>query len=180
MGSGRPTISPSDSGLAHTHERPSRRTVTPAGHSATVHVSARADYGLRALIVLAEVYDLDPHQLIKGEQIAKAQQIPPKFLEIIMSKLRQAGIVVSQRGAVGGYRLDRDPSTITITEVISALDGPIPTQARPGTELHDYIGAGVHVRDMWDALRECMVRMLGDVTVADVAAGSIPTLQRAL
>ena len=157
-----------------------RRTVTPAGHSATVHVSARADYGMRALIVLAHAYDEDPQQRVKGEQIATAQQIPPKFLEIILSRLRLAGIVISQRGAVGGYRLSRDPALITIADVVSALDGPIPTEARPGTERHDYVGPGEYVRDLWQSLRDCIVRVLEEVTLADVLSGSVPETVRML
>jgi hypothetical protein len=57
-----------------------------------MHVSAKADYGMRALCELAAAYRIDPAKLVKGEQIATAQQIPIKFLEGILRQLRQAGI----------------------------------------------------------------------------------------
>jgi Rrf2 family protein len=66
-----------------------------------VQVNAKVDYALRALAELA-IADPGP---TKAETIARAQSIPPKFLENILLELRHAGIVLSQGGAVGGYRL---------------------------------------------------------------------------
>jgi Rrf2 family protein len=90
-----------------------------------MHVSARVDYGTRALVELAEAWQRDPRGLTKGDALAAAQDIPVKFLEGILRQLRQAGIVASQRGAEGGYRLDRDPGEVTIADVVRALDGPL-------------------------------------------------------
>ncbi len=94
-----------------------------------MHISAKADYGMRALLELTVSYAEDPKRLVKGEAIATAQDIPMKFLEGILRQLRQYGIVGSQRGADGGYRLDRDPTQVTIADVVRALDGPLATLA---------------------------------------------------
>ncbi|MDX6549056.1 MAG: hypothetical protein QOG33_2606, partial [Gaiellales bacterium] len=65
-------------------------------------LSAKADYAVRAVLVLA-AHD-DPHPL-KGELIAASQDLPLKFVENILGELKHAGLVVSQRGPEGGYRL---------------------------------------------------------------------------
>lgn len=147
--------------------------MTPGGQNATVHVSSRADYGMRALLVLTQSCAEDPLRLVKADTIARAQSIPPKFLEVILSQLRQAGLVISQRGAVGGYRLAKDPSTITIADVIAALDGPVGAVRQNLAEDLDYEGAAAHVRDVWVALRESMSRLLESTSLADVASGVI-------
>ena len=86
-----------------------------------MQVNAKVDYALRAL---AELANADPGPM-KAEQIARAQGIPPKFLENILLELRHAGIVLSQRGAEGGYRLGRPPAEITLADVIRVVDGPL-------------------------------------------------------
>ena len=68
-----------------------------------MRVSAKVDYALRAMAELAAA----PPGFTTAEQLASAQQIPPKFLESILSQLRSAGLVSSQRGAEGGYQLAR-------------------------------------------------------------------------
>jgi Rrf2 family protein len=151
--------------------------MTPGGQNATVHVSSRADYGMRALLVLTEAYAEDPRRLVKSDAIAKGQRIPQKFLEVILSQLRQAQIVKSQRGALGGYRLARDPSTISVADVIAALDGPVGAVRQSRAEDLAYEGAAAHVRDVWVALRASMNHLLQRLTLADIASGAI-TLDR--
>ena len=107
--------------------------------NAGMHVSAKADYGMRALLELAAAYADSPTRLVKGEAIAKAQDIPLKFLEGILRQLRQSGIVASQRGAEGGYRLDRDPKDVSIADVVRALDGPLAADPGPAPR-----GPGLH------------------------------------
>ena len=86
-----------------------------------VRVSAKVDYALRAAIELAAAA---PEQ-VKGERLAAAQAIPHKFLENILVDLRHGGLVASQRGAEGGYRLARAAGEITVADVIRAVEGPI-------------------------------------------------------
>ena len=142
--------------------------------NAGMHVSAKADYGMRALMELAAAYDVNPTQLVKGEAIATAQDIPLKFLEGILRQLRQAGIVTSQRGADGGYRLDRDPAQVSIADVVRALDGPLAAVRGQRPEDLDYQGASEHLREVWIAVRVAMRQVLEHISLADVAKGHLP------
>ncbi len=86
-----------------------------------VRVSAKVDYALRGD---DRARGAAPEQ-VKGERLAAAQSIPHKFLENILADLRNGGIVASQRGADGGYRLARPPAEITVADVIRVVEGPI-------------------------------------------------------
>ena len=136
-----------------------------------MHVSAKADYGMRALLELAAAYEQNPTRLVKGEAIATAQEIPLKFLEGILRQLRQSGIVTSQRGADGGYRLDRNPADVSIADVVRALDGPLAAVRGRRPEDLDYPGAAEHLREVWIAVRASMRHVLEHISLADVAAG---------
>ncbi len=142
--------------------------------NAGMHVSAKADYGMRALLELAAAYADNPTRLVKGEAIATAQDIPLKFLEGILRQLRQSGIVASQRGADGGYRLDRDPAEVSIADVVRALDGPLAAVRGQRPEDLDYAGASQHLREVWIAVRASMRHVLEHISLADVASGSLP------
>ena len=86
-----------------------------------MRVSAKADYAIRAAVELAAAGE-GP---VKGDRIAQAQGIPPNFLENILADLRNAGIVMSRRGADGGYWLARPAGEISLADVIRAVDGPL-------------------------------------------------------
>jgi len=139
-----------------------------------MHVSAKADYGMRALLALTSVHQEDPSRLVKGEAIAASQRIPMKFLEGILRQLRQAGIVASQRGAEGGYRLDRDPGSVAIADVVRALDGPLAAVRGLRPEEIDYTGAAEHLGEVWIAVRAAMRHVLEHITLLDVAEGRFP------
>jgi Rrf2 family protein len=85
-------------------------------------ISQKTRYALRSLLYLAESGDGDPVQL---SAIAETQQVPRKYLELIMLDLKKAGIVTSVRGPSGGYRLARAPEEISFGEIIRSLEGPI-------------------------------------------------------
>jgi Rrf2 family protein len=144
-----------------------------------MHVSARVDYGTRAMVELATAWGVDAHLLTKGDQLAQAQGIPAKFLEGILRQLRQAGLVASQRGAEGGYRLDRAPANITIADIVRALDGPLAAVRDMRPEDVHYAGGADHLRDVWVALRSAMREVLEQTTIADVQAGQLPDRVRA-
>ncbi|HET6813407.1 MAG TPA: Rrf2 family transcriptional regulator [Actinomycetota bacterium] len=82
-----------------------------------MHISAKADYAVRAAIELAAA---GPGP-VKGDRIAEAQQIPLKFLENILSDLRHAGYVQSQRGAEGGYRLAVPADAVTLADLVAGV-----------------------------------------------------------
>jgi len=139
-----------------------------------MHVSAKADYGMRALLELTAAHQETPGRLVKGDAIATAQGIPLKFLEGILRQLRQAGIVASQRGAEGGYRLDRDPASVSIADVVRALDGPLAAVRGQRPEQLEYAGASEHLREVWIALRASMRHVLESTSLLDVAMGALP------
>ena len=134
-------------------------------------VSAKSDYAVRALLELA-VAGEGP---VKGERLAHAQSIPLKFLENILIDLRHAGIVRSQRGAEGGYWLARSPDSISVGEVIRAVDGPLASVRGEAPETLDYDGAAEHLKTVWIAVRASLRTVVDELTLADVAAGRLPT-----
>jgi len=85
-------------------------------------LSQKCQYALRALFELAKHYGKGP---VKIAQVAEAQAIPPRFLEVILSQLKQAGFVESRRGNEGGYLLVRPPAGLTVGEVIRFVEGPV-------------------------------------------------------
>jgi len=141
-----------------------------------VKISAKADYAMRALLELAAADDPP----VKGERIAEAQEIPLKFLENILIDLRHAGIVNSQRGPEGGYRLDRPAEEITVADVIRAVDGPLAAVRGERPEALGYEGVAVPLQTVWIALRAGVRSVLEAITVADLVAGRIPRRVAAL
>lgn len=139
-----------------------------------MHISARVDYAMRALSELALAAHDDPDRLVKSEFICQTHEIPTKFLENILRTLRKAGIVVSQRGSEGGFRLARDARTISVAEVIRALDGPLLAVRGEAPESLEYADSATHVRDVWVATRAAVREVLEGVTLADVLAGAFP------
>jgi len=85
-------------------------------------LSMRVKYGIRAILHLARNRDGNP---IRTSDIAEKEAIPRKFLEAILVELRNAGMVRSQMGKAGGYKLERNPDTITLSQIIRMIDGPI-------------------------------------------------------
>lgn len=87
-----------------------------------MRVSQKGLYALQALMMLARHY----HQgAIKIREIAYEEDLPEKFLELILLELKNARIVESVRGAKGGYQLRRPPSEIYLSEIIRLIDGPL-------------------------------------------------------
>jgi Rrf2 family protein len=136
-----------------------------------VRVSARADYAIRALLELAAAGASQP---VRAETIARAQEIPTKYLENLLVELRRARLVASHRGSTGGYRLARPATAITLADVIRAIDGPLAGVRDDAPEDVAYPGAAATLRDVWVALRASMRAVLEAVTLADVAAGKLP------
>jgi len=140
----------------------------------TVHVSAKIDYAMRALLELAAVAGSDPRMLVKGDVLAAAQNIPMKFLESILRDLRNSGIVSSRRGVDGGYRLDRAASDISVADVVRALEGPLAAVRGERPENVAYDGAAEHLRDVWIASRVAIRGVLEHVTLQQVLDGKLP------
>jgi Rrf2 family protein len=141
-----------------------------------VRLSAKADYAIRAAAELAAASD-GP---VKGERIATAQAIPPKFLENILLDLKHAGLVSTQRGAEGGYWLSRPATEITLADVIRAVEGPLANVRGARPEALEYAGPAERLREVWIALRASLRSVLEQVTLADLAAGDLPASVLAL
>jgi Rrf2 family protein len=141
-----------------------------------VRVSAKVDYAVRASVELAAAQNGDePARPVKAETLARAQDIPVKFLENILQGLRQAGIVESRRGPEGGHLLARPASEISLADVIRAIDGPLAGIGGRRPEDVEFKGTAEPLRDVWIALRVSVRRVLEEVSLADVAAGKVPT-----
>jgi Rrf2 family protein len=136
-----------------------------------VHVSARADYAVRALVELAAA---GPHPL-KRDRLAAAQDIPIRFLGNILQELKTAGLVNTQRGADGGYWLALPADQITLADVIRAVNGPLANVRGDAPEAVTFPGAAAPMRHVWIAVRASLRSVLEHVTLADVACNTLPT-----
>lgn len=85
-------------------------------------VSSKCYYALRAMYVLADHLGPEP---VRIAEIAEEEQIPIRFLEVILNQLKGGGFVQSRRGAAGGYHLARPAERVTVGEIMRFIDGPI-------------------------------------------------------
>ena len=149
---------------------PTPRPTDPAWETAAVRVTAKVDYALRALVELAAT----DGATVKGEALATAQGIPLKFLENILAELRRAGLVGSQRGADGGYRLQRAASEISVADVIRAVEGPLADVHGTSPERLTYRDPATSMRDVWIATRSALRDVLEETTIAAIVSGELP------
>jgi Rrf2 family protein len=143
---------------------------------ADVHVTARADYAVRAMIELAARSLASTTR----QQIAESQDIPGKFLETILGDLRRAGLLEAQRGAAGGYRLAVDPAATPLADVIRATEGPLAAVRGMPPEDTAYPGPAAPLTDVWIAVRASLRDVLEATTVADILAANLPEHVRVL
>jgi Rrf2 family protein len=136
-----------------------------------MHVTAKADYAVRAVIELAGSSQDSPR---KVDAVAQAQGIPVSFLENILTQLRSSGIVRSQRGPEGGYWLARPADQLNLADIIRAVEGPLVGVRGQRPEEIEYAGSSEALQNVWIALRTNLRKVLENVTVADVAAGKLP------
>ncbi len=140
-------------------------------------ISAKTDYAIRALIALAETDAVDigaTGSAISVDVLAQRQGLPRKFLEAILSDLRRGGLVMSVRGARGGYRLARPAREITLGAVFRVVDGPLAEVRGLRPQDLSYAGSAEHLPTVWVAVRASLRRVLDEVTLADVVAGDLP------
>lgn len=144
-----------------------------------MRLSAQVDYALRAVVELASA-TAGMDRPVTADQLAQAQEIPPKFLESILLQLRRGGVVNAQRGPDGGYRLARPAADISLADVIRVIDGPLANVRGQRPEALGYHGAARSLQDVWIALRASEREILELVSVADVARGELPERVRQL
>ena len=136
-----------------------------------MHVTAKADYAVRAVVELASGSQDSPR---KVDEVARAQGIPVSFLENILTQLRSAGLVRSQRGPEGGYWLAHPPEEVNLAQVIRAVEGPLVGVRGQRPEEIEYVGSAESLQQVWIALRANLRKVLEHVTLADVASGKLP------
>jgi len=130
-------------------------------------VSRRTDYATRAVLALA----LEGGASIKLEELARRTAVPQSVLEQVMPVMRSAGIVRSERGPGGGYRLNHEPAEITLERVVRLFQGqlaPIGCATRHNPEPCP-MSLGCSLHDVWAEVRDATITLLGAITFADLA-----------
>jgi len=134
--------------------------------------STRAEYGVRLMVELGRQHSDGPTPL---NVIADAEGLPLPYLEHVVAKLKKAGLVVSTRGAHGGYALARPAADITMDEVVLALEGTIAPMECFTDEVRRVLcshetdnGHGCATKLLWTRVQGGMVRALKDTTLADL------------
>lgn len=136
---------------------------------------AQEEYGLRCLLQVARHRGPEPLTI---PEIAEREGLSPEYAAKLMRALRQTELVVSTRGAGGGYRLARPASEITAWQVIQALGGSLfPAEfcdSHPG-QRHDCVhSTGCSLRGLWGAVENAIRDVLANVTVAELARAAAP------
>jgi Rrf2 family cysteine metabolism transcriptional repressor len=130
-------------------------------------VSSKCYYALRAIYALAEHDGPEP---MKIAEIAQHEQIPIRFLEVILNQLKGGGFVQSRRGAEGGYLLARPSDQLTVGEIMRYIDGPIApvdcvSQSRP--KVCEFPG-GCNFFSFWGRVRQAISDVVDKTTFADL------------
>ena len=136
-----------------------------------MRVSAKSDYALRALI---EIATNDEGEAVSAEELGKRQDIPRGFLQAILADLRRADIVMSQRGQAGGWRLARDPDSVTVADVIRAVDGPLVSVYGMRPEAVTYNESAKVLQHVWIAARSSLRDVFERVTIKALADKRLP------
>ncbi len=132
-------------------------------------ISAKAEYACLALLALAQ-HGADAPPL-RIREISEAQVIPERYLVQILLQLKGAGMVVSTRGASGGYRLARPAANITLSEVLAVIDGPEAAERTSGLEKRP---AARSLAIVWDRVRAAERSVLDNTTIAELAQQTSP------
>ena len=137
------------------------------GGEAIMKVSQKGLYALQALMVLTRRYT---QGAIRIRDIAYEENLPEKFLELILLELKNARIVESARGAKGGYRLRRAPSEIRLSEIIRLIDGPL-APFGDADQLRALIDRDADHRALYQVfldVRDAAAKILENTTLADL------------
>ena len=146
--------------------------------------STKAEYGVRLLVELGRRGDGPPVALAS---VAEAETLPLSYLEHLVAKLREAGLVSSTRGAHGGYRLSRPAEEIDMLEVVVALEGPVAPMDcfhvdREGRVLCSHEAdsdQACATKMLWTRVQGGVTRALAGTTLADLVEFSTPEARRA-
>lgn len=135
-----------------------------------MRISKRGLYALEALMMLTRVY---PEKTVTIREIAAEEEIPEKFLEAILVDMKRARIVESVRGAKGGYRLARTPSSVFLGEVIRLVDGPL-APLRDAATLRRLVASDKRHSSLYKVfleVRDSASRILDHTSLDDLCSG---------
>lgn len=133
-------------------------------------MTAKADYAVRAALELALAHP----DALKSDEIASRQDLPSTFTERILSDLRRAGYVSSRRGGDGGFRLTADPASISVADIVRAVEGQMADVRGTPPDALDYPENAAALQRTWIALRANLRHTLESITLAHLAAGALP------
>ena len=153
----------------------------PSFHgSGAVAFSTKGEYGVRLMVQLGRHFGTGPASLA---EIAAEEDLPRAYLEQLVMSLRDAGLVVSTRGAHGGYELARQPETIRMGEILRALEGPIAPMIcatdEPEHATNCDRSARCTVNLLWVRVRDAITGALDGMTLAELVPQRIVTLEQA-
>jgi Rrf2 family protein len=132
-------------------------------------ISAKSEYACLAVLALArQQAESSP---VRIREISQAYQIPERYLVQILLQLKGAGLVASTRGAAGGYRLAREASTISISEILTAVDGPETERRESGGASRPVTTA---LTSVWEDVRAAERAVLDRTTIAQLVDPSAP------
>ena len=136
-----------------------------------MRVSAKSDYALRALIEMAARTD---GPAVSAEELGRLQDIPRNFLQAILADLRRAGVVLSQRGQSGGWRLARKAADVSVADVIRAVDGPLVSVYGLRPEAVEYNEKAEPLQQVWIAARRSLRDVFEHVSIQQLADQQLP------
>ncbi len=136
-----------------------------------MRVSAKSDYALRALIEMAGG---DSGRPVSAEELGRRQEIPHGFLQAILADLRKSGVVVSQRGQSGGWRLARPASEVSVADVIRAVDGPLVSVYGLRPESVEYNDSAAVLQHVWIAARHALRDVFEQVSIEQLSTAQLP------
>ncbi|MGA2093221.1 MAG: Rrf2 family transcriptional regulator [Sedimentisphaerales bacterium] len=127
-------------------------------------LSTRTRYATRAILELAEYFGKGP---LQTRVIAKHQEISVKYLEQLMSALKSAGLIRSQRGAKGGYVLAQSPEKIKLSEIFDIFEGPVVTVECVSNEKYCDRAGDCVARQVWCEIQKAIKGILESITLQD-------------
>ncbi|MCX5067454.1 Rrf2 family transcriptional regulator [Micromonospora lupini] len=140
-----------------------------------MYVSARSDYALRAMLAVAaavrgggDAGGGGASELVKAGSLAEVQDIPLSFLQGILLDLRRAGLLLSHRGAEGGYALTRPAEEITVGDVLRAVGGSLTTVRGLPADRAGYHGVAAGLTDVWLAVHGAIATVVDSTSLADL------------
>jgi Rrf2 family protein len=124
-----------------------------------ITITSKSRYAVQALAELARLGALPGGKPVPIAELSRRREIPLQFLEQLFATLRRSGVLQSQRGVKGGYTFGRDPSEVSVLEVVQLLDGVVEPEHDPGAE---------EASTVWKAAVAALREVLSGTTIADV------------